>query len=127
MSWLVINVVPGREGRLAVTTKWRTQHWDAPCLCEPLTSEEIVDHWTPGLIDYERGVNVAYIDTVWHQLKPNGMWGYPEIGETFKKVEHGKWLLQGYEDKHDTVQITQHVEGVRITGLLDKLIEEYLP
>lgn len=55
---------------------------------------EIVDRYTPGLPEYQRQANISFIDTVWSTVKLGGVWGYPEAGVVFKKVEHHKWVVQ---------------------------------
>lgn len=123
MTWLTINIAHGKEGRLEVNTRASKQHWDSPCLCDPLTARQITEHFEPDLPPHETDANVAYIDTVWNQVKPGGIWGWPNIGEVFQKVEDGKWLLQGHDDIHEDVTAKHHVQGVRITGLLCDTIE----
>ncbi len=116
MTYLTIEICGEENGKLTIKERVSKRHWDEPCLCEPITSKQIVDHWTPELDDWKKAVNVAYIDSVWVTLKPDGIWGYPEIAETFRKMEDGKWLLQGYEDVHSDVRTTLHVDGFRVVS-----------
>jgi hypothetical protein len=114
MSYLTIEIVSEEDGKLTVKTRQAERHWDAPCLCEPLTAREIVDHWTAELPAFEKQANVDYIDGVWDMVKPGGTWGYPDILESFEKVEDHKWLLQNYDDVHNDVTSTMHVQGIRL-------------
>ena len=116
MTYLTIEISGEEDGKLTIKTRHAEQHWDAPCLCEPLTSREIVDHWTAELPEFEKQANVDYIDGVWNMVKMGGVWGYPNVAEIFQKVEDHKWLLQNYDDVHNDVTSTMHVQGVRLIG-----------
>ena len=116
MSYLTIEIIGEENGRLTVKERLSEKHWDLPCLCEPLTATEIVEHWTPELDDFEKAVNVDYIDSVWNLVRDGGIWGYPDIEESFKRMDHGKWLLQNYDDVHNDIKSTLHIQGVRVIG-----------
>jgi hypothetical protein len=116
MSYLTIEIVSEEDGKLTVKTRQADRHWDAPCLCEPLTARQIVDHWTPELNEFESNANVEHIDNVWDMVNLGGIWGWPDILESFEKVEDHKWLLQNYDDVHNDVTSTMHVQGIRLIG-----------
>jgi hypothetical protein len=116
MTYLTIEICGEEDGKLTVTTRQSERHWDMPCLCEPITAREIVDYWTAELPPFEKQANVDYIDSVWDMMTPDGIWGYPNIQEAFKKVEDHKWLLQDYEDVHNDVTSRTRVQGIRLIG-----------
>ena len=79
MTYLTIEISGEEDGKLTIKTRHAEQHWDMPCLCEPITAREIVDYWTAELPAHEKQANVDYIDRVWEMVKLGGIWGYPDI------------------------------------------------